>query len=228
MLHNRVDPYERRFLEKGVVARHTGSMGWGLFAETVFAPGEPIFWLDLEDKSRSLMVFVQDAFGDCHERSVTILPDFAFCCLIEHPFWNVNHTCDGNSGFVNWGRIENGRIPFVAHREILPGEQISSDYSLMTTAYDGTPEGGPWDMECMCGLPSCRGTIVGFNLLPQAMQMGAILPPEGPQGRVIAHILEDEPHLVEMLKPHSLHYRQYVDVLRQQWDISAYFHKVMG
>jgi hypothetical protein len=69
---------------------------------------------------------------------------------------------------------------------------------------------------------------VGFNLLPQTLQMGAILPPEVPQGRVIAHILEDEPHLVEKLKTHPLPYRQYLDALRQQWDISAHFHKIMG
>lgn len=229
MSSNDIEPYERRFLEKGVVARSTGPMGWGLFAETHYSPGEPIFWLDLQDDTRSIIIPDREAFGPCHERSVTILPDFAFCCLIEHPFWNVNHTCDGNSGFVNWGRIEDGKMPFVAYRDIAPGEQITCDYSLMTTPYDGTPEGGPWEMTCLCGLPGCRHLITGFDRLPRALQLEAILPSgDGPRGRVLAHILAEESPLVEALKAQPLLHLQFLDVLRQHQDVSTFLHRVMG
>lgn len=195
-------------------------MGWGLFADKDFAPGEPIFWLDLAEETRSYLLFALDAFGDGPERSVTIAPGVAFCCTIQHPFWFVNHSCDDNSGFVNWGRIEAGRIPYVAYRVIRAGEQIACDYAPITTFYDGSPEGDPWKMDCMCGLPGCRKHLSDFRHLPRELQQRAISPGavDPVQGRVLAHILAGEPHLVAELRqaPDRSAYRAFMEAYRQQ------------
>ncbi len=195
-------------------------MGWGLFADKDFAPGEPIFWLDLAEETRSYLLFALDAFGDCHDRSVTIVPGVAFCCTIQHPFWFVNHSCEENSGFANWGRIEDGRIPYVAYRPIRKGEQVVCDYAPITTSYDGSPEGDPWEMDCLCGAPGCRKHLGDFRHLPPELQLRAVFPgaEEPVQGRVLAHIMLGEPHLVAMLRQEGdgSAYRALMEAYNQQ------------
>ncbi|CAG0984793.1 hypothetical protein ANRL4_02104 [Anaerolineae bacterium] len=219
---------ERRFLEKGVVAKPIGAIGWGLFAEAAFAPGDPIFTIDLQYEPRTVIMPIYEAFGDCDERSVTLVPNIAFCFTIEHPFWFVNHCCDSNSGFVNWGRVEEGKVPFAAHREIQPGEQITCDYSWITTPHDGSPEGGPWSMKCLCGHENCRHNITGYHALALPYQLAGMMPEELPTGRVPAHIVAYEPHLVEVLKAYPKLYRRYSDTLRQLQDVSKLLHQRLG
>jgi len=224
------DPLERRFPEKGVVARLTTSTGWGLFAETHFSPGEPVFWLDLEELARSKIVLMTEAFGDCHDRSATILPGFAVCVRVEHPFWNVNHSCNGNSGFAEWGRYTGSKIPFMAHVDIYPGDQITSDYSLMTSPGEGSPEGDTWTMPgCLCGVDNCRDIISDFRNMPEALQRAAVLANAAPYGRVMAHVLEHEKDLVEILKrANAVQYQKYMDTLQQQYDLASWLRKRVG
>lgn len=222
---DQIEPFERRFSEKGVVARPTGITGWGLYADRVFLPGEPIFWVNLLEEDRAAILYANEAFGDCTERSATLLPDFAYCMSIEHPFWNVNHSCEGNAGFANWGRAESGRLAFVAYREICAGEQITCDYSYFTTSYEGSPEGDPWEMQgCLCGSPECRGTITGFHALPRELQLRAIIPVSAPFGRVTAHVLAEEPEVAEALKAYPMQYHAFLEVLEQQREYMNYLH----
>jgi len=58
----------------------------------------------------------------------------------------VNHSCDPNGGFVN------GDVVLYALREILPGEEITWDYST-SIAEEG------WSLECRCGSPRCRQIV---------------------------------------------------------------------
>src|SRR5260221_2202219 len=161
---------ERDFIERRVVARDAGGSGWGLFAEEDFEPGSPVFWLELQSNSRANIGTWEQGFGPCHDRGFTFLPGFAFCCTAELPFWYVNHTCDANAGFVNWGYVEAQGIPFVAHRHISRGEQITSDYALMTTGYDGSLQRDPWEMSpCLCGMPDCRRTIKAFKATDETL-----------------------------------------------------------
>lgn len=155
-------------------------------------------------------------------------PISPFCFTIEHPFWFVNHCCDSNSGFVNWGRVEEGKVPFAAHREIQPGEQITCDYSWITTPHDGSPEGGPWSMKCLCGHENCRHNITGYHALALPYQLAGMMPEELPTGRVPAHIVAYEPHLVEVLKAYPKLYRRYSDTLRQLQDVSKLLHQRLG
>lgn len=58
----------------------------------------------------------------------------------------INHSCEPNVGFA-------GNIVLVAMRDIAAGEELTTDYALFDD-YDG-------EMECKCGMASCRHTING-------------------------------------------------------------------
>ena len=213
---------ERHFIEKGIVARDAGASGWGLFADQDFEPGSLIFWLELKPGTRSTIGTWEQGFGPCQERGFTFLPDFSFCCSEDIPFWFVNHICDPNAGFVNWGYAEEQGIPFVAHRHIAKGEQITSEYSVMTTSYDGSLDRGPWSMSpCLCGLPNCRGTITSFNALDEKLMRKFVLPDNNVRGRVLAHVLSERPDMVELLRREDpTMYAKYQATLKQQAELS--------
>lgn len=214
---------EHHFHEKGIIARQTGQTGSGIFATVEFKPGDVIYKMDFTDNQRAHMTPYADAFGDCYDRGITVIPGFVFCTTVNHPLWHTNHSCDANGGFVNWGRIENEAMLFVAYRAIHPGEQITIDYSLITPYYDGSLAGDPWLMtQCLCEQPNCRDTITDFRELTPVLQQQAVLLPGDPHGPVIAHILNDEPHLVEMLKTaYPQHYTEFRGALQQQQALSA-------
>src|SRR5258708_29844316 len=94
----------RHFADQHLTARHTERTGWGIFAETAFEVGATIFLLHTYDTPDSTIVKWENSFGECYDRGFTILPDFALCSVDTHPFWNMNHSCNPNAGFVRWGR----------------------------------------------------------------------------------------------------------------------------
>ncbi len=219
----------RRFADVEVSARFNGAVGWGLFAQVEYAPGDCICWLQMETSSRSEIVRWRDSFGERADKSFTVVPDFAWCASAEHPFFYCKHSCQANSGFVNWGRVESAGIPIVAYRAIAPGEQITIDYSLFTPGYDGSPKGDPWTMSpCLCGAPKCRGTITDFDRLPLVLQLEAILPDSRIQGRVPAHMLLGLPTLTATLKsvsPRS--YERYENAVHQHLAMSGVLHSTL-
>ena len=80
--------------------------------------------------------------------------------LLGSPDRYVNHSCDPNA----WMDYHGARCYFVARRDIHPGEEITCDYSINLT------DGSSWP--CYCGVPRCRGTVVGdFFRLPSAIQL---------------------------------------------------------
>ena len=220
---NTIGLSERHIIEKGLMARQTPEMGSGLFAERDFDTGEAILWVTLPPGSRSGIIDFKDAFGDCYDRGLTIVPEYVFCSISEHPFWHLNHSCNANAGIANWGFIEERGLPIVAYRPILSGDQIFIDYSPITTYYDGTLDGGPWAMSpCMCGETNCRGVISGFDVLDLETQMQIMAPETGPKGRVLAHILNDVPAVAEALKQkYPELYQEYKATLDQQFALSA-------
>jgi len=60
----------------------------------------------------------------------------------------VNHSCEPNVGIA-------GNVVLVAMRDIEAGEELTMDYVVFDTL-DG-------EMACLCGTPSCRGTIRGSD-----------------------------------------------------------------
>ncbi len=214
---------ERHFREKGVVARLTQNTGWGLFADRDFEPGAHILRLSLDDTLTSNIIDWRDSFGKWYDRSFTIVPDYAYVCTPDYPFWYLNHSCQPNSGFVNWGRLEDHYLPVVAYRHIAIGEEIVADYSLFTTRYDGDIEGNPWTMEpCLCHQHNCRHKITGFDAMPLPLQLEAIRPVSPAKGKVLAHILQQNSELVDRLRRTSpSSYAQYLEAFQQQMTLSA-------
>jgi hypothetical protein len=74
---------------------------------------------------------------------------------LDEPGRYVNHSCAPNAAVV-------GDTSLVAIREVAAGEEVRFDYS--TTVSDG------WTMPCGCGAPGCRGLVVAFQLLPEALR----------------------------------------------------------
>jgi uncharacterized protein len=58
----------------------------------------------------------------------------------------INHSCEPNLT----ARIRNGRVTLVSLQRIEKGEELLYDYRL---------GGGTCDLPCLCGTPSCRGTM---------------------------------------------------------------------
>jgi hypothetical protein len=82
----------------------------------------------------------------------------------------VNHSCAPNTGIAE----RQGRILLFALGPIKKGDEISFDYSTTQT-------GGHWSMECLCGVPGCRGLIGDFRDVPAArrryyIERQAVLP----------------------------------------------------
>lgn len=61
---------------------------------------------------------------------------------------HINHSCEANVGFQ-------GNVVYVAVRDIAAGEELCHDYSLARTA--------PYEMDCLCGTASCRGTVTSSD-----------------------------------------------------------------
>lgn len=70
-----------------------------------------------------------------------------------------NHSCESNIGLTN-------RFDFIAMRDIQPGEELLSDYSLADDSNWEVPGG-----KCLCSLASCRGTIAPYRTLPHEVKM---------------------------------------------------------
>ena len=90
-------------------------------------------------------------------------------------------------------------MPFVALREIRAGDQLTIDYSTMTTSDDGEEEGTPWMMQCLCGEANCRGQLTAFARLSRDLQLKMVLNRKPVTGIIPAFIVNESPHLVKEL-----------------------------
>ncbi len=88
--------------------------------------------------------------GRLRESDVQIADSFHLAALDDAEFEPVmlflNHSCEPNVGF-------SGNIVLVAMRDIVAGEELTTDYALFDD-YDG-------QMQCRCQRSSCRTTIDG-------------------------------------------------------------------
>jgi SET domain-containing protein len=77
----------------------------------------------------------------------------------------INHSCEPNCRPV----IEDRRVFIEALRAILPGEELTYDYSLTRDELDD--EQTEIDYACHCGAPTCRGTML--EVLPKHRKTAA-------------------------------------------------------
>ena len=60
-----------------------------------------------------------------------------------------NHSCNPNAGL-------RGQLNLVAIRDIAPDEEVTFDYAMVLYCGKGAK---PYQLECACGAPSCRGIV---------------------------------------------------------------------
>jgi uncharacterized protein len=111
--------------------------GRGLFARRAFRTGEIVLRWDVSRKIRRDDV---DSLPP-EERHFLNPFDDTFFVLLGEPERYMNHSCANNT------RVE--QFTDLAVRDILPGEEITSDYRS---------GGAVIDFVCRCGAPDCRNT----------------------------------------------------------------------
>ena len=69
--------------------------------------------------------------------------------------WNINHSCNPNSGIK-------GKV-IIAIKRISPNDEITLDYSTTTSDAD-------WKINCNCKSKTCRKIIRGVQFLPRSLR----------------------------------------------------------
>jgi len=84
--------------------------------------------------------------------------------LVEHPeiserrTGSLNHACDSNLWMAD-------EVTVVARRDIAPDEELTVDYALFSAQSDWV-----MDPSCQCGMPMCRGIIMGDDWKHKGVQ----------------------------------------------------------
>jgi len=149
---------------KNIRVNHGGIAGKSWFAGEDIKAGELVWWPDeeLNEKYTAdypadwvLSTWSEEKQGIAYEVAPGIMnaPRIDLDWETEIPKelmedFCINHSCDATVWFHP---TEN---KFLARRDIKKGEEVTYDY--------GTTECNPkWGMNCLCGLPCCRGRITG-------------------------------------------------------------------
>ncbi len=130
-----------------LIIKITPGKGLGVFAKTVIKQGEKLANFDgsfheAESASQLPNKFIADHVVQCAPhlyRESTGIAEL------------LNHSCEPNCGIQNLFTI-------VTMRDIQAGEELTWDYDMT--------ENSDWQMQCLCGTPSCRKTIGRFARLP--------------------------------------------------------------
>lgn len=169
------------------------SLGYGLFTSSVIFRGEvvetfyrgellPVKGFSPQDWRDSYLLQVTK---DCYLAPPPGLKrEIAQDSISELNYaWFTNHSCDPNTS-VMFPESYNvlgydARRPFlIASRNIMPGEQITFDYSTTQTH--------PWQMICQCNSEKCRDTIGPAHRLPLSTVVKYAL-----SGRMPAYAIRD-------------------------------------
>jgi len=129
--------------------------GKGVFAKKEFKPGEKI--LQFKGRSYTRKEYLGKVNPEkCHYMQIG---DDTFLGPTTSPDNFVNHCCEPNAGL----KIHKGKAFLVALDVIRVEAEITFDYST-SMAEDH------WEMDCACGVPSCRSRVRDFKYLPLALQ----------------------------------------------------------
>jgi uncharacterized protein len=124
--------------------RQSNISGRGIFARRQFRKGETVLRWDISQKIGRDNV---DSLSSEQHQFLNPFDDDSFVVLGE-PERYVNHSCANNT------RVE--QFTDVAVRDIVPGEEITSDYRS---------GGAVVDFVCCCGAPHCCNTDAVYGSL---------------------------------------------------------------
>lgn len=134
--------------------RNTKNYGLGVFAREEIPGGEAIMVLDGEilsfDEIMGRIGLDEENIDDPLQIDEWLFID------MDEVSRSFNHSCEPNAGMRK-------RSELFALRSILPGEEITFDYSTVVGP-NITPD--MWTMECSCGASSCRKTIGNVLSIP--------------------------------------------------------------
>ncbi len=85
---------------------------------------------------------------------------------LDEPYIYFNHSCEPNAGMRGKGLL-------FAMKDIVPGEEITFDYSTSEWSNNeawGIHWASEWKMLCKCGAEKCRGEVREFCMLPPSTQ----------------------------------------------------------
>jgi hypothetical protein len=128
--------------------RKTENKGFGLFTTQNIEKGQLV--VEIKGEIKTEEEWIKLGADDNYLHQI----DWDKYMLVEPPARFTNHSCNPNCGFKN-------RTKFYALRNIEKGEEITADYDTFESN---------WVMKCRCGEKNCRGTIRGFNHLPQEIK----------------------------------------------------------
>lgn len=124
-----------------------GGKGWGSYATSRIPAGTTVAGFGGYVVPREVL----DALPhDRASRSIQVDEDLYLLSAAEpEPGDMFNHSCEPTCGLM-------GATILVALRDIEPGEELTFDYA--------TCDGSDYDeFSCLCGQPTCRGTITGAD-----------------------------------------------------------------
>jgi len=124
-------------MNEDIEIKQSAIAGRGVFARRQFKQGDTVLRWDVSHKIR------RDRIASLSAEEQHFLNPFddTFFVLLGEPERCVNHSCANNT------RVEH--FSDVAVRDILPGEEITSDYRS---------GGAVVDFVCRCGAPNCRNS----------------------------------------------------------------------
>jgi uncharacterized protein len=114
--------------------------GTGLFADRAFDEGETVLVLG------GTLVDDEELVRLARHSSLAVGEGINLLQADDDPARYGNHSCDPNLWLAD-------EVTVVTRRRIEAGHELTVDYATMTVA--------PWQMECRCGAPSCRGVVTG-------------------------------------------------------------------
>ncbi len=129
--------------------------GKGVFARREFTAGSRILQFRGRVYTRAEYLSKVNPVK-CHYMQIG---DNAFLGPTTTPDNFVNHCCEPNAGL----KVENGKAWLVAITTIHPDQEITFDYST-SMAEDH------WEMDCACGVATCRSRIRDFKHLAPSLQ----------------------------------------------------------
>lgn len=130
--------------------------GKGVFARKEFQPGEKI--LQFKGRIYTKTEYLSKVNPEkCHYMQIG---EETFLGPTTSPDNFVNHCCEPNAGL----KVHNGKAFLVAINKITSDQEITFDYST-SMAEDH------WEMDCACGVPSCRSRVRDFKYIPKEVQV---------------------------------------------------------
>lgn len=147
----------RSWLDPRLEVRPSPIEGFGLFASAPICAGEVVIvWGGrlITDAELHAIEARWRATGTPYS-TAAIGEGLNLLQAADDPLRYGNHSCDPNLWLAD-------ALTEVARRDIAAGDELTFDYALATVV--------PWQMECRCGSPLCRGAITGDDWRLPALQ----------------------------------------------------------